>query len=149
MCADPKNVHRILLRLEQEGIVRSEFRGKERYFSANREHPLYNEYKNLYLKTAGIEALFREKLRQLEGVTDAYIFGSYARGDFTAQSDLDILLIGRHQFLQAQKLIHGLQLTLGREVNLVQLRPEELEKKRKEHDQFIDDVFSRKVIKLI
>jgi len=48
---DPKNVHRMLLRLLETNILNSEYKGKERYFSANKNNPLYKEYKKIFLKT--------------------------------------------------------------------------------------------------
>ena len=60
--SDPKNVYRILLRLEKIGLLAAEFRGKERYFYLNKENPLCKEYKNIFPKTTGIEAMFRNKV---------------------------------------------------------------------------------------
>lgn len=61
--SDPKNAYRILVRLEKGGMLTSEFKGKERYFYLNKKNSTYKEYKNIFLKTAGIEATLRNKKR--------------------------------------------------------------------------------------
>ena len=75
---EAKNAHRILMRLEEAGILKSEYAGKERYFSANQQEPLYKEYKKIFLKTAGVELGITNKLTNLTGLKEAYVYGSYA-----------------------------------------------------------------------
>ena len=149
IAADPKNVHRMLGQLQDEVVLASEFKGKERYFFCNLANPLYREYKNIFLKTAGLEVLLKEKIRKIAGLQEAYIFGSYAQGAFTAQSDIDILLVGKHRALDAQKLLYKIQKDIGREINAVNLTPEELRKRKTARDQFVKSVFAHKIIKLL
>ena len=47
------NLDRKLKQLEKEGILKSELRGKERYYSLNTSFPLLKEYKRIVLKTIG------------------------------------------------------------------------------------------------
>lgn len=147
--ADAKNVYRALVQLEKENILSSEFKGKERYFYLNKNNPLYKEYKNIFLKTAGIEPLLKEKIKNIQGLTEAYIFGSYANKKITDKSDIDILLIGHHKRLEAEKKIYETQKYIGTDISVINITPEELEKKQKNDDQFIRDVFKKKVIKLL
>lgn len=149
MSADPKNVHRMLVQLQGEGVLASEFKGKERYFFCNVTNPLYREYKNIFLKTAGLEARLKEEIKGIAGIKEAYIFGSYAQGAYGAQSDIDILLVGKHHSLSAQKVFYKIQKEIGREINTVNLTPEEFRKRKTTHDQFVKSVFARKVIKLL
>jgi len=147
--ADPKNVHRILLKLEEEGILASEFKGKERYFFCNKRNPLYRGYKDIFLKTAGLEALLKKEIESIQGTREAYIFGSYAAKRYGPESDIDILLIGRHKPLSAQRVLYKVQRDIGREVNVVNLTPEEFKKRRAGGDQLMKGIFSRKVIKIL
>ena len=52
---DPKNVYRKLTELEKEGLFRSEFRGKERYFFLAKDYSLLENYRQIFLKTYGLE----------------------------------------------------------------------------------------------
>jgi predicted nucleotidyltransferase len=147
--SDPKNVYRILLQLEEDGILESEFKGKERYFFPQPKNPFYKGYKEIFLKTAGLENLLTEQLKGIGGLEKAYIFGSYATGEFNAKSDVDLLLIGSHNSLEAQRILYRLQKGIGREISVVNMKPDEFKKRSDEKDQFIESIFSRRVVKLL
>lgn len=144
---EPKNVHRTLLKLEGSGILKSEYAGRERYFSANTNSPLYEEYKKIFQKTVGIEIILTGKLKELSGLKKAYIYGSYASGDLKAGSDIDILLVGKHSSLSAQKIIHEVEKKIGKEVNVVNLTPEEFNRRKQTHDHFIETILQSKYLK--
>lgn len=146
---DPKNTYRMLISLENEGILISEFQGKQRYFYANTRHPFYKEYKTVFLKTIGVENLLKESLQKIKGLTGAYLFGSYAQDKYGPASDIDVLLVGKHRSLEAQKAIYKIQKDSNREINVINMRPADFKKKREQGDQFMKTIFSRKIIKLI
>ena len=145
---DPKNVYRMLVLFEGEGLLKSRFKGRERYFSANRAGPEYKNYKAVFLRGAGVERLLKDALAKLEGLKNAYLFGSYANTGFTAQSDIDVLLVGSHEPLEAERALVKLRKRLGREINLVSMTGEEFERKSGK-DHFLKSVFSKKTIKLL
>jgi predicted nucleotidyltransferase len=146
--SDPKNVYRVLVQLEQEGILKSEFKGKERYFSSYTRNPLYKSHKEIFLKTAGLEQLLRERLKAVAGLKEAYLYGSYARGNWGPSSDVDLLLVGEHKGIEAQKVLYAMQKETGREINAVNMRPEDFRERKKSKDQFLQSVF-KKVIRLL
>ncbi|HOI42509.1 MAG TPA: nucleotidyltransferase domain-containing protein [Elusimicrobiales bacterium] len=145
---DPKNVYRVLVMFEGEGLLTSEFKGRERYFGANRASPGYKNYKAVFLRGAGVESLLKDALAGLSGLEAAYIFGSYANAGFGAQSDIDMLLVGSHEPLAAEKAVHKLRKSLGRELNLVNMTGSEFARKSGK-DQFLKGVFGKKTIKLV
>ena len=145
---DPKNVHRALTQLEAEGVLKSEFQGSERYFSCNKKNALYRGYKNLFLKTAGLESVLKSRLKNIARLTEAYIFGSYALNAMNSQSDIDILLVGEHNTLEAQRVLYSIQKEIGREIHSVNIKPKDLEKKKKSHDQFITSIFKKPMVKI-
>ena len=147
--ADPKNVYRILVRLEEEGVLASDFQGKQRYFHANRTNSMYKAYKDVFRQTSGIEVVLRDKMKDIPGLEEAYIFGSYAQQRYGAQSDIDVLLVGTHKALHAQKVLHTIEKHIRREINVVNITPYELNKKKESGDQFIKSIFDHKVIKLL
>ncbi len=149
MNADPKNIFRALVQLQTEGFLKSEFKGKERYFSAHTQNSIYKGCRDIFLKTVGLEHTLRDRLKTVGGLKEAYIFGSYAKGELNAASDIDLLLVGEHKILEAQKILHKIQKESGREINVVNMRSQELRERKKRRDQFIKTVFSGKVVRLI
>ena len=146
---DPKNVDRKLKELEQEGLLVSEFKGNQRYFGLNKKFPLLEHYRQIFLKTAGLEDKLRKIMAGIPKIKEAYIFGSYAKNKMEAHSDIDILAIGDHSILILQRKISALQKDLGREINVVNLSPKEFVLKKKAKNPFIANVFSGPYIKLL
>lgn len=145
---DPKNLHRKLEELEKEGILKSEFRGKERYFSLVADFPLLEQYRQIFLKTFGLERRLKEIVAEISGIKKAYVFGSYASNKMDSSSDIDLLVVGKHSVLELQKHIVRLQKELGREINVVNMDEKEF-KARKKKDQFVKNIFNAKVIELL
>ena len=145
---DQKNLDRKLKELEKEGILTSEFRGKERYYSLNSSFPLLKEYKKIILKTVGLEHVLKDVLQRVKGLKQAYLFGSYAKDQMDAASDIDLLAVGNHNTLELQKEIFDVQKSIGREINVVSLGVTEYEKKRKS-DPFVKSVLQGKKIQIV
>ena len=65
---DPKNTYRKLEELEAGGLLKSEFKGKQRYFSIDKKSPLLKEYKKILFHLSGWEKRLTEDLKGLEGL---------------------------------------------------------------------------------
>ena len=146
---DPKNTETKLKEFEKRGIFKSEFRGKERYFYLAKNSPLLEHYRQIFLKTYGMEKRLKDAMWNIKGIQKAYIFGSYASDSMDSSSDIDILAVGTHSVLELQRLIAKLQKDIGREVNVTNLNPKEFTIKKKNKDPFINHVFKTKTIRLV
>ncbi|MBD3271581.1 MAG: hypothetical protein GF384_03470 [Elusimicrobia bacterium] len=146
---DPKNVYRYLQKLEQDGLLTSSYSGKERYFSLNTKNQLLKEYKKIFLKTEGAEHLITNILKQIKGIHNAFIFGSYASKAFNESSDIDLLIISTTQSIEIQKRLFPLQKTLNREINIINLTPEEFLQRKQNKDQVLNNILTHKHIKII
>ena len=146
---DPKNTETKLKELEREGLFKSEFRGKQRYFFLAKDNPVLEHYRQIFLKTYGIEKRLKDVLNNIKGLKEAYLFGSYASNKMDSSSDIDLLAIGTHSVLELQKIIAKLQKDIGREFNVVNLSLKEFAKKKKDKDPFVNNVFKAKIIRLI
>jgi predicted nucleotidyltransferase len=146
---DPKNTETKLKEFEEEGLFKSEFRGKERYFFLAKDNPVLEHYRQIFLTTYGIEKRLKDMLPNIKGLKEAYIFGSYASNKMDSSSDIDILAIGSHSVLELQRLIVKLQKDIGREFNVTNLSLKEFEAKKKDKDPFISGVFKTKTIRLV
>ena len=145
---DGSNLAKKLRELEAEGILKSEERGKERYYSLNKTFPLLKEYKQIILKTIGIEGLLKDLLRDVPGIDEAYLFGSYAKDQMDSASDIDLLAVGKHDTVELRKRLSQVQKTTDREINLISMSRTEYEK-RKKQDSFIESLQKSKKVKLV
>jgi predicted nucleotidyltransferase len=111
-------VQRELKRLTDAGIIRRTVRGSQVYFQANPECPVFAELKGLIVKTAGVGDVLRRALASLADRVDvAFVYGSFARGDQTAGSDVDLMVIGEVAFSEIVVALAPAQEALRREVN--------------------------------
>ncbi len=146
---DPANVHKKLIQLTEEGLLVDFFQGKERFFSLNLKYPLLKEYRKIILKEVGFEKDLQIKLQKIAGIEQAYIFGSYVRQKMSLESDIDLLVIGNFNSLQLQKTILEIQKLINREINTVELTPQEFKKKKKQNDPFLEDIFSKEYLQIL
>ncbi|MFH0732916.1 MAG: nucleotidyltransferase domain-containing protein [Candidatus Omnitrophota bacterium] len=146
---DPKNTEKKLKELEGEGLLKSEFRGKERYFFLAKNNPVLKHYQQIFLKTHGIENRLKSLMGGIKGLKQAYLFGSYASNNMDSSSDIDLLVVGSHSVLELQRGIVKLQKDTGREFNVTNLSPKEFEARKKNKNHFISSVLNSKIIRLI
>jgi predicted nucleotidyltransferase len=94
----PSRVHREVESLESAGLVRSERLGTARLVRPNVDSPYYPELRALLLKAFGPAAVLESLLRELPGVEEASLFGSWASRYLgepgPAPSDIDLLVVG-------------------------------------------------------
>ncbi|GAB4468167.1 MAG: nucleotidyltransferase domain-containing protein [Burkholderiaceae bacterium] len=143
-------VQKELARLTEAGLVVREPRGRQVWFRANPDSPVFAELKSLISKTAGIADVLRAELepfaRQIES---AFVYGSVARGEHDAASDVDVLVIGKVRPAALARTRLALGPRLGRSVQFVVLSPAEWKKRLMERDHFIVNVMRQPKIWLI
>lgn len=145
-------VQRELARLVGAGLVIRVPRGQQVYFSANPEAPVFNDLRNLLVKTAGIADVIRGALRKSHssGLIDlAFIYGSVASGRQSPASDIDLVVVGRITLTRLLPRLRRLQRQLGREINPTIYTPEELRSKYAHREHFVRRVLERPKIMLL
>jgi predicted nucleotidyltransferase/predicted transcriptional regulator with HTH domain len=146
---DPSNLSKEFQRLEREGLFRSEVSGRQKYFQLNRQYPLFAEVRKIVTKTIGAAPLISQSLEKIDGLDEGYLFGSFARNQQDAASDIDILLIGTPQEAALARAVSRLERQLGREINYTVLSPKEFESRRARKDAFLESVWHNKPVPLI
>jgi predicted nucleotidyltransferase len=146
---DPSNLSKELGRLEREGLFRSEVSGRQKYFQLNREYPLFDEVRSIVAKTIGAVPLLAQSLKKIEGIEEAYLYGSFARNHQDAASDIDVLVIGRPKANALEEAVQKLERQLGREINYTVLSRKELESRRAGKDAFLENVWHNKRVSLV
>ncbi len=136
--------------LEKQGWVVSRRQGTLRLFKINEAHPLHKEIKAIARKTMGVEAELKRVVNSVDTIKIALIYGSYAKDNMRAESDVDLLVVVTD--LKAEdKLVKGLagvEKALGREVNYKLYTDKEFKQRRKDKDPFLAEVLSDKYILL-
>jgi predicted nucleotidyltransferase/predicted transcriptional regulator with HTH domain len=147
---DSTNVSRELARLEKIGILVSTTEGKQKYYKANAQSPVFNELHGLILKTVGVADVLRLSLAPAaDRLKVAFIFGSIASGSEKRGSDIDVIAVGRISFGDIVSLLHEAEEKLGREVNPVVYPAAEFKQKIRENHHFVKTVLEGDKIFLI
>lgn len=146
---DPSNLSKELGRLEREGLFRSEVSGRQKYFRLNRDYPLFPEVKGVVEKTIGAPSSIAQALRSVPGIEAAYLYGSFARNQQDAVSDIDVLLIGSPAAESLAQAIDKLERRLGREINYTVFSRKEFISRRARRDPLLEDVWRHPRVPLI
>jgi predicted nucleotidyltransferase len=136
-------------RLERDGLFRSEVIGHQKYFRLNREYPLFDEVRKIVGKTIGAATVISQSLKRIEGIDEAYLYGSFASNQQDAASDIDVLVIGSPREEDLAQSVRGLERKLGREINYTVLTPKEFGSRRARKDAFLENVWHNKRISLV
>lgn len=134
-------VQQELRRLTRIGVVSARRDGNRVYYRANVRHPLHPELRSLVLKTSGLVEVLRQALGDRR-VALAFVFGSVARGDAGAGSDVDLMVIGAVSLRRLTGLLSGVANQLGRELNPHALTPEEFRDRKHRGDHFLRAVLA-------
>ena len=113
----PGVFQRTLYEMEREGILRSEYKANARYFRANRDYPLYNEYKSIVFKTIGVIGSVKEVLEKAGPIDFSFVYGSFAKNKENYLSDIDVVIIGSPDEDKIIRDFEKLEEQLKREIN--------------------------------
>jgi uncharacterized protein len=134
-------VRQELKRLSGLGVVAARQDGNRRYYRANPQHPLYPDIRNLVLKTDGLVEVLRQALDSPD-IELVFVFGSVAAGTATAESDVDLMVIGTVSLRRLSKLLSGIATRIGREINPHVFTVAEIAQRKKVHDHFVSAVLA-------
>lgn len=146
---DPANLSKELRRLEGDGLFLSEVTGRQKYFQLNRGYALFHEVRSIISKTIGAIPLIGQALKKIEGIEEAYLYGSFARDQQDAASDIDVLVIGSPKGAALAESMRKLEHQLGREINYTILTRKEFKSRRARKDAFLENLWHNKRVPLI
>jgi uncharacterized protein len=143
-------VQRELRRLSAAGILVRERQGREVYYRANPDCPIYAELKGLMLKTLGLADVLRSSLSDLSDRIDvAFVYGSMAKGTGRVGSDVDVMVMGSVSFAEVTNALGDIEEVLGREVNPSVYSTQEFRNRLTRGDHFISTVLDEPKLFLI
>jgi len=145
----PANLSRELASLVRQGLFVARVSGRQKYFRVNRKHPLYDDYRRIVFKTVGVAGQLRDAISRVAGIEEAYIYGSFARHQEDASSDIDVLIVGIPAAEKLEEHIRKLEKQLRREINYTLMHPKEFREKQARKDPFVTDVWRHKRVNLL
>ena len=129
---------RELPKLEAIGLVEHTVDGNRKYYQVNRDCPIFPELKSIFLKTVGLGDELRKYLDGAEGaIRVAFIYGSYAKGEETTTSDIDLFVVGTIAARDLSSILAAARSELSREINPVVMTPEEFTRKVASGNHFV------------
>lgn len=143
------SVRRELDRMLDAAIVERDRIGRQGIYRASTGSPLYEPLRALMERSVGLEALLRDALADFPGIDAAVIYGSWAREQVDAESDIDVLVVGDVDYGSLMARLLDIQERSGREINVVTMRPDELRRRRAEGSGFVRDIVASPIKPLV
>jgi predicted nucleotidyltransferase len=144
-------VQRELAGLSQAGLLTVSKQGNQKHYQANADAPVFAELRGLVVKTIGVADVLRTALQPLAAqIEQAFVYGSVARQQDTANSDVDVMVVSPS--LGYGELFGALEAatqTLGRKVNPTLYTPGDIAKRIREDNVFVTRVLIQPTVWLI
>jgi predicted nucleotidyltransferase len=99
--------------------------------------------------TIGAPSLIAQALKKVDGIEEAYLYGSFASNQQDAASDIDVLVIGAPRGEAIAEAMRKIERQLGREVSYTVLTRKEFNSRRARKDAFLENVWHNKRVPLV
>lgn len=142
---------RELDKLAAAGLVNVSRIGNQKHYQANPGSPIFGELRSIILKTFGVGDVLRQTLMPIaSSIQIAFIFGSVAKMQDTASSDIDLMVISDNLgYAELFPLLTEAEKSLGRPVNPTIYTVEEFAGKLSSGSDFLKRVMEQPKIFLI
>ncbi len=145
----PSSLQRELESLVNSGILERREDGRRVYFRANASSPVFQDLRGLVEKTAGVVPALASTLESFgDRIELAFVYGSLARGQERASSDVDLLIVGSVKQIDLVPVLRKLEDRFSREVNATVYSAQEFRKRLVAGDHFLSSVLKGKTILL-
>lgn len=108
---------RELEKLAKESFLIKQKKANLAYFKINASNPVLRDIRNIVDKTIGLEHILKKELGKTKGIDFVFLFGSYVKGDFKSDSDIDLYVIGGIEEKELYKKIKKVEEKINREIN--------------------------------
>jgi predicted nucleotidyltransferase len=144
-------ISRELNKLTEAGLLVVSKQGNQNHYQANADSPIFNELISVVKKTFGIKGLLQVALASMvPQMEQAFIYGSVAKGEEHASSDVDVMLVGAElSYGEVMELLEPVEEQLQRSVNPTLYSPEEFEQRLAEGHNFLTKVMALPRIDLL
>jgi predicted nucleotidyltransferase len=123
------------------GLLVSKRVGKQVFYRANQESPVFPELKTLVAKTVGVFQLLREALEPLsDRIQLAFVYGSLAKQEETAQSDVDLMVVGQVKLDEVLARLQAVEKQIQRSINPTVYSSEDFQAKLARGSHFVTSI---------
>ena len=143
------NVRRELKKIEASGLIAPRRLGNLVLYKVDKSNPFYFQLKDFIIKNIGIHEFIRPYFEKEKDIAFSLIYGSYARGEFDVNSDIDIFIVTKKNNSFYEKLnskISGFEKIFGREFNTDFMTLGEYSKKKRGLDPYINDIIKNQKV---
>jgi len=113
----PGTAQRELNRLLDSDFISFKKKANLSIYSLNKRYTLLKEVEAIVSKTFGIELMLKNGLEAIDSIEYAFIFGSFVKGKFRSESDIDLFVIGDSEEDQILKIVEQIENSIDREIN--------------------------------
>ena len=144
-------VQRELAGLSDAGLLTVSKQGNQKHYQANANAPVFAELRGLVLKTMGLADVLRAALLPLAAqIEAAFVYGSVAKQQDTAHSDIDVLIISPGLgYADVFSVLESATTTLGRKINPTLYTPVDVAKRIQSDNAFVTRVWQQPKIWLV
>jgi predicted nucleotidyltransferase len=144
-------VQRELTGLSEAGLLTVRRQGNQKHYQANASAPVFAELRSLVLKTLGLADVLRAALAPLAAQIDAaFIYGSVARQQDTARSDVDVMIVSSTLgYGEVFGALESATVSLGRKVNPTLYTPADWTKRIEQDSAFVTRIWQQPKIWLL
>ncbi|MDP3744857.1 MAG: nucleotidyltransferase domain-containing protein [Methylotenera sp.] len=144
-------ISRELNKLCEAGLLVATKQGNQNHYQANAAAPIFNELKQIVKKTMGVAGVLQQGLATLLPQLEyAFIYGSIAKGEEHAGSDVDVMLVGENlSYNQIMQLLEPVEAQLQRKVNPTLYSPTEFAERLAQGGNFLSKVMAQARIDLL
>jgi len=137
----PSSLQRELHSLQRSGILQQRKDGRRAYFKAEIRSPIFRDLRGIFEKTVGLIPTLTVALTPFaDKIACAFVYGSVARREEHATSDIDLMVIGKVGLADLAPSLRKTEKRLGREVNVTNYSADEFRRKVSEGDHFLTTV---------
>jgi DNA-binding transcriptional ArsR family regulator len=138
-----RGVDRELKNLLSGGLLKRQISGNQHRYQLDPTCPILKEVKAIISKTVGIADVLKKGLDQVRNeIHLAFIYGSFASGDYSNESDVDLFIVSNISGVKLSGLLGPLQNQLGRPINTSQFTLREYQQRRDAGDHFVGSVLN-------
>ena len=132
-------IKRELDRMLAAGIITMMKVGNQHHYQANGECPIYDELIGIVRKTFGVVDVLKSGLAPLADEIDfAFVYGSIAKGNETARSDVDLMVIADGvAYADLIATLSDAEQSLARTINPTLYEPSDFMRRLREGSAFI------------
>ena len=138
-------IRRELERLVSAGLLVVTREGNQHHYKANPDNPIYRELLGIVRKTFGVADVIQAELAPVyEQIDLAFIYGSIARREDTASSDIDLLVVtDALAYADLMNVLTDAEKSLGRPINPSIYTAEQIRDKLEQKNTFLTRVMEQ------